>query len=145
MSRPGAGSSTRRTAHATTASLEALKLYADSMREKDDGASNTLLRQALTVDPDFAMAHAEMGRRYYLKPDRETRLEAEKHVAKALALVDRLTPRERLWIQAAADDARGLRTRSTRPTPPRTSISLRATEVSASTSRRSRPTGRRSS
>ena len=50
---------------ATTASLEALKLYADSMREKDDAASNTLLRQALTVDPDFAMAHAEMGRRYY--------------------------------------------------------------------------------
>jgi tetratricopeptide (TPR) repeat protein/predicted Ser/Thr protein kinase len=98
--------------NATTASLEALKLYADSMREKDDGASNTLLAQALKVDPDFAMAHAEMGRRYYLKPDRETRLEAEKHVAKALALVDRLTPRERLWIQASADDARGLRTRA---------------------------------
>jgi tetratricopeptide (TPR) repeat protein/predicted Ser/Thr protein kinase len=97
---------------ATTASLEALKLYADSMKQKDDAASNTLLKQALTVDPDFAMAHAEMGRRYYLQPNRETRLEAEKHVARALALVDRLTPRERLWIQAAADDARGLRARA---------------------------------
>ena len=97
---------------ATTASLEALKLYADSLKEKDDAASNTLLRQALTVDPDFAMAHAEMGRRYYLQPSRETRLEAEKHVVKALVLVDRLTPRERLWIQASADDARGLRARA---------------------------------
>ena len=98
--------------NATTASLEALKLYADSLKEKDDAASNTLLRQALTVDPDFAMAHAEMGRRYYLQPSRETRLEAEKHVAKALASVDRLSPRERLWIQATADDARGVRSRA---------------------------------
>jgi tetratricopeptide (TPR) repeat protein len=98
--------------NATTASLEALKLYADSMRQKDDAASNTLMRQALKVDPDFAMAHAEMGRRYYLKPDRAVRLEAEKHIARALSLVDRLTPRERLWIQATADDARGLRVRA---------------------------------
>jgi tetratricopeptide (TPR) repeat protein len=96
---------------ATTSSLEALKFYADSLMlgSRYEATSDALLRQAIELDPDFAMAHAELGRRYYLKPDRSTRLEAEQHIVKALGLLDRLSPRERLWIQASADDSRGER------------------------------------
>ena len=68
-----------------------------------------LLRQAVVLDPQFSMAHAELGHRYYLMGDRANRLRGEEHLAKALGLLDRLTPRERLWIQATADDARGNR------------------------------------
>lgn len=95
----------------TTSSLEALKLYADSFRfaERDLGASNALLRQAIALDPDFALAHAELGRRYYLDGARETREEAEQFFVKALQLTNRLSLRERLWIQAVAEDSRGHR------------------------------------
>ena len=71
-----------------------------------------LLRQAVVLDPQFSMAHAELGHRYYLEGDRANRLRGEEHLAKALGLLDRLTPRERLWIQATADDARGNRQRA---------------------------------
>jgi serine/threonine protein kinase/tetratricopeptide (TPR) repeat protein len=96
---------------ATTSSIEALKFYADSLMlgSRYEATSDALLRQAIELDPDFAMAHAELGRRQYLKPDRNTRLEAEQHIVTALALLDRLSPRERLWIQAMADDSRGER------------------------------------
>lgn len=99
---------------ATTGSMEALKLYADSLKPGAAGEtpSDTLLRRAIELDPDFAMAHAELGRRLYLRPDRADRLEAEQHVTRALALLDRLSPRERLWIPAMADDSRGLRRRA---------------------------------
>ena len=95
----------------TTSSLEALKLYADSFRfnERDLGASNALLRQAIALDPDFALAYAELGRRYYLDGARETREEAEQFFVKALQLTNRLSLRERLWIQAVAEDSRGNR------------------------------------
>jgi tetratricopeptide (TPR) repeat protein len=95
----------------TTSSLEALKLYADSFRfaERDLGASNALLRQAIALDPDFALACAELGRRYYLDGARETREEAEQLFVKALLLTNRLSLRERLWIQAIAEDSRGNR------------------------------------
>ena len=66
-----------------------------------------LLREAIAIDPDFALAHAELGRALYLQPERETRLQAEQHYVKALGLLDRLTPRERLWITASAADSRG--------------------------------------
>ena len=95
----------------TTSSLEALKLYADSFRfaERDLGASNALLRQAIALDPDFALPYAELGRRYYLDGARETREEAEQFFVKALQLTNRLSLRERLWIQAIAEDSRGNR------------------------------------
>jgi tetratricopeptide (TPR) repeat protein/predicted Ser/Thr protein kinase len=98
--------------HATTRSLDALKLYADSFAPGADVARDELLRQAIRLDPDFALAHAELGRRLYLESDRARREQAEAHVKQALALLDRLTERERLWIQASTDDARGLRARA---------------------------------
>ena len=96
---------------ATTSSLDALKVYADAMRGPIDNqrTSDELLRQAIALDPDFAMAHAELGRRYYLMPESAVRKAGEDHFAKALGLLDRLSVRERLWIQASAEDARGNR------------------------------------
>jgi len=97
---------------ATTASLDALKMYADSMRARPGDAPDAggdLLRQAVALDPDFALAHAELGRRYYLAANSEVRAEAERHFVTALALLDRLGMRERLWIRAIAEDSRGNR------------------------------------
>ena len=99
---------------ATTSSLDALKMYADGMRPAspaggaaDSGAA--LLRQAIALDPDFALAHAELGRRHYLNADQESRAVGEAHFVKALGLLDRLSSRERLWITALAEDSRGNR------------------------------------
>jgi tetratricopeptide (TPR) repeat protein/predicted Ser/Thr protein kinase len=97
---------------ATTSSLDALKLYSDAVKADtsvDAGAASELLRQAILLDPQFALAHAQLGHRYYLMGERATRERGEDHFVKALALLDRLTPRERLWIQASADDSRGNR------------------------------------
>jgi tetratricopeptide (TPR) repeat protein len=72
---------------ATTSSLDALKLYADSFRFASVSSNNAtayqLLRQAITLDPEFALAHAELGRRYYLENSRADRLLGEDHFTKA--------------------------------------------------------------
>ncbi len=96
---------------ATTASLDALKLYADSTRVRTGGAraAEELLRQAIALDPDFALALATQGYQYYLGSSRESRTEGDRLFTHALGLANRLTLRERLWISAAADDARGHR------------------------------------
>jgi tetratricopeptide (TPR) repeat protein len=94
---------------ATTASLEALRLYADSLRPQNDGVQLDLLRQAIALDPDFALAHAALGYSSYQAQDRRRRQEAEAHFVKALSLLDRLSHRERLWISALAEDSRGNR------------------------------------
>jgi serine/threonine protein kinase/tetratricopeptide (TPR) repeat protein len=95
----------------TTSSLDALHMFAQSMKAipGEEAASGKLLQQAVALDPGFALAHAELGRRYYLAAERGTRELAEEHYRKALALADRLTLRERLWIQASAEDSRGRR------------------------------------
>ncbi len=94
----------------TTSSLEALKLYAEALSgSRDQGEGNALLRQAIALDADFALAYAELGRRYYLEGERATREQGEQLFAKALQLTDRLSLRERLWIQAVAEDSRGNR------------------------------------
>jgi len=95
---------------ATTSSLEALKLFTDSQRvdpSRDPGTPERLLEQAITLDPDFAMAHALLGHSYLLASEPPTRRAGEEHIQKALSLTNRLTTRERLLIQASADDARG--------------------------------------
>ncbi len=94
---------------ATTASLEALRLYAESLRTDDSDVRLEQLRQATTVDPEFAMAHAALGHAYYLSTNRQHRLEGEARFVKALSLLDRLSHRERLWITALAEDSRGNR------------------------------------
>jgi serine/threonine protein kinase/tetratricopeptide (TPR) repeat protein len=90
---------------ATTSSLEALNDYTGSRFAAGD-TEFQLLKQALELDPDFALAHAEMGLKFYLVGNR---VEGEKHFQKALGLLDRLTTREKLWIQAVVEDWRGNR------------------------------------
>ena len=90
---------------ATTSSLEALNYYTRSRAAAGD-TEFQLLKQALELDPDFALAHAEMGLKFYLVGNR---VEGEKHFQKALSLLDRLTTREKLWIQSVVEDWRGNR------------------------------------
>ena len=52
---------------ATTASLEALQVFdlAELTREKSGGAAAIpIIKRALELDPDFAMAHARLGTYY---------------------------------------------------------------------------------
>ena len=94
---------------ATTAKLEALKTYADGIRIKasDETAGFELINQAVAIDPDFAMAHADLGVACYRGDIRGDRVKGEEHFAKALGLIDRLTLRERLWIRSIVEDERG--------------------------------------
>lgn len=94
---------------ATTASLDALKLYADADSAPGRAATIRLLEEAVALDPDFALAHAALGLTYYQASERPERLRGEEHVTKALSLLDRLSLRERLWVTALAEDARGNR------------------------------------
>jgi len=90
---------------ATTSSLEALKYYTEGRLNSGDAAFK-LLQQAIELDPDFAMAHAELGLKYYINGDR---VKGEEHFQKALSLLDRLTTREQLLIRGLAEDWRGNR------------------------------------
>lgn len=91
---------------ATTASLDALSLYAQAQEAQDSGAQVQLLREALALDGDFAMAHSALGLALYL---RGNRVDGDVHFERALSLLDRLTTREQLWIRALAEDTRGRR------------------------------------
>ncbi|MDH4197120.1 MAG: protein kinase, partial [Candidatus Aminicenantes bacterium] len=90
---------------ATTSSLAALKLYTDA-KVGSQKAPLPLLQQALAMDPEFALAHAEIGVRWSQSGNR---VKAEEHFEKALGLLDRLTTREQLWIRALVEDWRGNR------------------------------------
>lgn len=90
---------------ATTPSLEALRDYSVARWVARDAAAQ-LLTHALELDPDFAMAHAELGMNHYFSGNR---VDGERHFEKALSLLDRLTAREQLWIRAVVEDWRGNR------------------------------------
>jgi len=90
---------------ATTSSLEALKYYTGG-RMASGNTAFKLLQQAIELDPEFALAHAELGLKYYLDTNRT---KGEEHFQKALSLLDRLTTREKLLIQAFVEDWRGNR------------------------------------
>jgi len=91
---------------ATTASLEALKLFADGSTALDEDRTSegiTALRSAVALDANFAWAHALLGR--YLAWMNDP-LNAAPHLEKALALSDRLPERERLWIKLLVAEGR---------------------------------------
>ena len=91
----------------TTASLQALKLYADGldfwMKGQYD-AGVRAWRSALEADPDFAMAHAAVGNAMYSFVYNNP-VDGKVHYDKALQLSERTTERERLFIQAKYADA----------------------------------------
>jgi eukaryotic-like serine/threonine-protein kinase len=97
---------------ATTRSLDALKRYADGVRASRVGqriAARDLWEEAVAIDSDFALAHAELGAEYYFANERPR---GDTHFGRALALMDRLTDRERLLVLASSESWRGNRERA---------------------------------
>jgi len=87
-------------AAATTPSLEALRAWSEGglyfgQRRYDE--ARDLFERALELDSNFAMAHTDLGAFFYYHNDRPS---GDPHFERALALSDRVTERERLWIQA---------------------------------------------
>jgi len=94
---------------ATTNSLEALKYQSNADIASGEGQGDEaeeMLLKAIELDPDFALAHADLAALYYWSNRRE---KGEEHISIALNLLDRLTEYERLWIEAAAESYRGNR------------------------------------
>jgi class 3 adenylate cyclase/Flp pilus assembly protein TadD len=92
----------------TTASLEAFHAYAlgDEAHVKDNNNSQALefYKRAVELDPNFAMAYARTGV-MYLNLGRTP--EAMEQFSKAYALRERVTERERLYIEGEYAQGRG--------------------------------------
>ncbi|HEY6388717.1 MAG TPA: winged helix-turn-helix domain-containing protein [Candidatus Acidoferrum sp.] len=86
----------------TTSSLSALKEYSDAVSlwrsQKYDEAMG-LYRGAIALDPDFAMAHANLGSAYCSHVYNYQRDRCAQEFEKALALSSRTTEREQREIQ----------------------------------------------
>lgn len=85
----------------TTQSLDALRLYTQAVDRIARGAVDAappLLQAALTLDPQFAMAHRLLARALQTGGEREKSLE---HLDRAFELRENVTPRERYFIEAA--------------------------------------------
>lgn len=86
---------------ATTSSLEALKDYSLARKDLDMGEATQeipLLQQAITLDPNFAMAYATLGT-VYSNNNLNPQLSVE-NTKKAFALRDRTSEREKLYIDS---------------------------------------------
>lgn len=91
----------------TTASLEALRSYAEGAAAWRDGKfpqAAELWRRAVDLDTGFAMAYSALGNWAYLHNDREA---AERYYADALRRSARLTEWEKLQVLSAAAESRG--------------------------------------
>src|SRR5215470_16807151 len=87
---------------ATTASLEALQAYSIGLRTDDakgQAAALPFYQRAVQLDPKFAMAYARLGHHYAVTGAGAPHLSAE-NVRKAYELRERVTERERLYIEA---------------------------------------------
>jgi tetratricopeptide (TPR) repeat protein len=85
---------------ATTASLEALKAYSQALltrRTQGDRAALPLMRRAVELDPDFALAHARLGTLYSNQNDLAG---SRRHTTRAFELRDKVSEVERLYIEA---------------------------------------------
>ena len=90
-------------AEATTSSLEALKSYSNALKvlyATGSAAALPLFQRALEIDPNFAVAHASLGRVY--DDLGESALSAES-TAKAYQLRDRASDAEKFYITASYD------------------------------------------
>jgi len=84
--------------HATTASLEALKAYSAARKTvftRGHAAAITDLQRAIAIDPQFAMAHADLGFFYWNMGQTDLGMV---HTLKAHELRDRVSDRERRFI-----------------------------------------------
>jgi eukaryotic-like serine/threonine-protein kinase len=83
---------------ATTSSLEALKAYTLGLKKRfagDELGGIALLKRAIELDPNFAMAYARTGIAYWNLQDQSN---AEEYVKKAYERVDRVSEPERYYI-----------------------------------------------
>ena len=85
---------------ATTASLEALKAYSDARRAVRLRSSIPLLKRAVELDPEFALAHASLGPCYSGTGQRQLAIQS---ATRAYELRQRATDRERFFIEYAYD------------------------------------------
>jgi tetratricopeptide (TPR) repeat protein len=97
---------------ATTASLPALKAYAEGNRAYDAGRAGDAVNAwhlALAYDSTFALVHTQLGAHlaWINQP-----AEAETHFVQALRHAERLPPRERLLVEAGVATWRGDRQRA---------------------------------
>ena len=79
----------------TTTSLEALRKYTAALaanEREDEPTSNALLREAIALDSNFAMAYRKLGNNLYWTRERAQSLQ---YLKKGYALRDRLTDIER--------------------------------------------------
>jgi len=85
---------------ATTVSFEALKAYSAGKqvrRQSDDAAAVPLFKRAIELDPEFALAYAELAGAYVGLRELEI---ARTYFQKAFEHRDRANESERLWITA---------------------------------------------
>ena len=83
---------------ATTSSLEALKAYTLGLKKRyagDELGGIALLKRAIELDPNFAMAYARTGIAYWNMQDQAN---AEENAKKAYERVGRVSERERYYI-----------------------------------------------
>jgi pentatricopeptide repeat protein len=85
---------------ATTASLDALQAYSLAMETKAAGDDNkvvSLLKRAVEIDPNFAIAYAQMGAAYFNVSQPNLGVAA---ISKAYDLRGRGSEREKLYIES---------------------------------------------
>ncbi len=85
---------------ATTSSLEALKAYSGGMlarRDKGDEIAAPFFSQAINLDPNFAIAYAELGQVNFNTGNRAL---AAEYTQKAYDLRDRASELERFYIES---------------------------------------------
>jgi DNA-binding winged helix-turn-helix (wHTH) protein/tetratricopeptide (TPR) repeat protein len=88
---------------ATTPSLEALRAFSLGMRmgfAEGFVSAEPLLQRATSLDPQFALAHAQLGLMYYDSGQSEL---ARESASKAYELRDRVSDRERFLVALAYD------------------------------------------
>jgi DNA-binding winged helix-turn-helix (wHTH) protein len=86
---------------ATTSSLEALKAYSEASRAQNSQGSAAgipFLQRAISLDPEFAMAHALLGRLY---GDIGQEMRSAESAAEAYKYRNRASERERFFIDAS--------------------------------------------
>jgi serine/threonine protein kinase/tetratricopeptide (TPR) repeat protein len=94
---------------ATTASLEALKAFAEAgLRERtgDYDLAVRLFTRALQLDPEFALAHAGLGG-LYMSHIYNDSVRGRQHLEQAMELRQRATERERLIVELDSASALG--------------------------------------
>ena len=88
----------------TTASLDALNAYSLGLKarhEQGDAACIPLFRQAIELDPNFAMAYLQLGNEYW---NLEEASQGTPYLEKAFALRDRVSTREGFYIASDYHD-----------------------------------------